>query len=111
MSSQSSRDIFISEEDKAQILELRLRSTELKNAGQHHEAWQCSVQAMQVLNRSTVHTLASGDFTSDELLMYCETPREEPAPNVNKGVILELALIKDSPLAREILAVLNKWIG
>lgn len=103
-----SKHVMLTKEDTEQVADLRLRAVMYRNAGQKYDAWKCDVQALHIINHSTLRSLLSGDFESDEYLVYSEMPDHMPIPGENKGVHLDLLLIAGSPLALAIVDVLKK---
>lgn len=99
--------IELSPEDARRVVLLRKRVAEL-TADQYQEAWECRCEVLRIVNQSTLQKLCSGNFQSDEVLMFTEIPTLRPEPGQHTGVHLELLLIKDSPLTNEILELLKK---
>lgn len=106
---QSFKPVHLTDEDAASVAALHASAEHAKQQGLHQIAWQDAMHACNIINRSTLQALTSGNFQSDEELMYCETPEDYAhASSGNKGLHLSLLLIADSPLAREMVEVLKK---
>jgi hypothetical protein len=99
--------LHMSREDAASIAALRRRGERANAQGYHELAWQYNMKTCEMMNRSALAALTSGKFESDELFMYTDLPKSFPDGPPRKGVLLNLALIADSPLATVILELLK----
>lgn len=109
-----SNPVHLSREATATLSSLKRKQERCKKLGYDDLAWDYSAEMIHAVNRSTLNSLTSGDFSSDDLLMFCETAKsyEESQENTGKkGVHLELLLIEGSPLAGEIIEILKKHEG
>lgn len=109
--SQSSKPVHLSREVAVTLTSLKRKRERCKKLGYDDLAWDYSAAMIHEVNRSTLQSLTSGNFSSDDLMMFCETAKsyEESQENTGKkGVHLELLLIEGSPLAGEIIEILKK---
>lgn len=93
---------------------LKRKAERCERLGYADLTWDYKAAMIHAVNRSTLDLLTSGDYSSDDLMMFCETAKsyEDAQKNTGKkGVHLELLLIEGSPLANDILAVLKKHEG
>lgn len=98
---------LLSDEDVASIAALRSRARRCQKYGQKELAWQLSVRTSEIMNRAMLKSLRSGNFDGEDDLFYIETPDEYPAQE-NGGLDIQLFLIKGSPLAQKIIALLEE---
>jgi hypothetical protein len=99
----------LSEEDAATIAALRHNAKVMKSLGRLEDVWKCNANAARIISNSTVQALTSSAFESDENLVYIDGPRDYAhVSKDNKGLHLELMLIADSLLAREVIKLLQK---
>jgi hypothetical protein len=112
--SQSSNVVHLPKEAALRIAALRHKAERCRQLGYKDLAWDYSARAMAVVNSSTLDTLTSGDFSSDDLLMFGEVVEsyEEAQVNQNRTTIhLKLSLLEGSPLTAEIIEVLKKHMN
>ena len=109
-----SRPVHLSREVAATLTSLKKKLERSKKLGYDDLTWSYGAEMLHIINRSTIHDLTTGNFTSEDLLMFCETAKSyeevRDAP-VKKGIHLNLALIEGSDLANDILEVLKKHEG
>jgi hypothetical protein len=108
---QNSKPVHLTRETTATLSALKPKQERCKKLGYDDLAWEYSAEMIHAVNRSTLNSLVSGNYSSDDLMMFCETAKSYEASQENvgkKGVHLELLLIEDSPLAGEIIEVLKK---
>jgi hypothetical protein len=106
-----SSKIHLPKTDVAYLGALRRAAQLLHAEGDHRRAWSYNTELCELINQGTLHALASGDFTSNDLLMFGEitSSYEQAQSNQDRKTIrLKLSLLEGSPLAREIEAVLKK---
>jgi hypothetical protein len=109
-----SRPVHLSREATETLSSLKPKVDRCKRLGYDDLAWDYSAAMIHTVNRSTLHLLDSGTFTSDDLLMFCEVAEsyEKSCGNIGKkGIHLNLALIEGSPLAGEIIEMLKKYMN
>jgi hypothetical protein len=110
----SNQVVHLSREVAATLTSLKKKMERSKKLGYDDLVWSYGAEMLHIINRSTIHDLSTGNYTSDDLLMFCETAKSyeevQEAP-VKKGIHLNLALIEGSALANDILEVLKKHEG
>lgn len=86
---------------------LKRRLERYQRRGYDDLARQATVEMLEIANDSTLQSLDTGDFSSDDILMFAEIPEQAASPQ-HKKVHLNLLLNANSSLAREIEAVLKR---
>lgn len=111
--SQSSK-IHLPKTDTAYLAALRRAAQLLHAEGDHRREWSYTTELCELINQGTLDALASGNFSSDELLMFGEITEsyEQFQANTNRKTIrLKLSLLEGSSLTQDILNVLQKHMN
>ena len=109
-----SSKIHLPKTDTAYLAALRRAAQLLHAEGDHRRAWSYTTELCELINQGTLQALSTGNFSSDELLMFGEITESYEQAQTNasrKTVRLKLSLLEGSPLAREIEAVLEKHMN
>lgn len=99
--------------DKAQ--HLFAEAKELSRRGLKQEASIIGVRTLHIFNQAAVRKIETGDIvdvhtnSKDVELVYSDLSVPMPVEPGRPGYNLLLCLVKDSPLAQEVLAVLKKY--
>lgn len=109
------KHVYLSEEDNKSLNNIRTRASDLYAKGDKETARALRIMALQLLNKAVIENLECGDIHDDECLLYMDLHKintEMPVDVFKKNTMaIEINLIKDSPLYKDVVALLRKHLS
>lgn len=89
---------------------LKQKLEHYKRCGYDDLARRATLEMLEIANDSTLQSLETGDFSSDDTLMFAEIPEPLASPQ-HKKIHLNLLFDANSAFAKEIEVVLKKHMN